>query len=846
MNVKSTPVRRWMYAALALLLAGQACTISLFDPPSSPATATPPPAVATITPYPAAQTTFVVTIPEPLQAGESVVVSVVDEVTGLALNPTNYPLNPRDATTYTGAIPVPVNSVLKYRYARMIGNTIIPEELSYGDPVRYRLHNAVSSTEVQDIVAVWSDRTTARPTSSILGQVFNSDTGAPLPNILVSAGGVQFITDSQGRFELTGLPIGVHQLAAYSMDGYYLPFQQGARVEEGKPTIVDLRVKPAPLVSVTFNVSVPADTVPGVPVRIAGNILQFGNTFADLQGGMSVVTDRMPVMALQPDGRYTYTIGLPVGAYIEYKYSLGDGYWNAEHDVQGGWVVRKFVVPAQDTVIEDHVQTWLASNQSGPILFEVNIPSVTPAADIIYMQFSGYGWTEPIPMWPLGVVDGYTRWAYQLYSPLNFFGAFSYRYCRNGQCGSADDNQTVGDNPAGRQTSTSLLGQDIVDSVGSWKWYENPETLPLVGATITARAVGFVAGVEYQPTYRPNYNFFTWQTFANTKSIGSNFVVLTPSWTVTNVSPLRFGTLPGQDPLWIDTAIMVSQARDNGLNVSIFPTPHFPPSTDNSLTPSDQFWKNAPRDTAWWQAWFTRYRAFLMNYADLAAQSGAQSIILGGDWVTPSLPGGLLPDGTPSNAPADAEAQWRGIIAEVRNHFKGQVLWALPYEQTSIMSPVNFLRDVDGIYLLWSVPIATSSTATKTDYINEAGRLLDNEISPLLSLLGNKPVIIAASYPAAVGAAGACVPNGAGGCLDFNALSRPNADISAASLSLQTQADIYEALLTAVNGRQWISGFVSRGYFMPVALQDKSASTNGKPAANVLWYWYPRLLGTIR
>lgn len=846
MKAKSNPARRWIHAAMTLLLAGQACTVSLFNPPSSPATGTPPPAAPTLTPYPAAQTNFVVTIPEPLQPGESLVLTALDEVTGLALNAVNYPLSPRDATTYSGAIPVPVNSVLKYRYARMLGNTIVPEETSYGEPIRYRIHSAVSSAEVQDIVAVWSDRTAARPTGSILGQVFNSDTNAPIPNILVVAGGIQFVTDSQGRFELTGLPVGVHQLAAYSMDGYYLPFQQGARVEEGKSTIVDLRVKPAPLVSVTFNVSVPEDTVPGVPVRIAGNILQFGNTFADLQGGMNVAADRMPVMALQPDGRYSYTIGLPVGAYIEYKYSLGDGYWNAEHDSQGGWVARKFVVPAQDAVIEDQVQTWLASNESGPILFEVNIPSVTPAADIIYMQFSTFGWTEPIPMWPLGVVDGYTRWAYQLYSPLNFFGSFSYRYCRNGQCGSADDNQTVGPNPAGRQTSTSVLGQDLVDTVGSWKWYENPETLPLVGATISPRAAGFVAGVEYQPTYRPNFSYFNWQTFANTKAIGSNFAVLTPSWTVSSVSPLQFAPQPGQDPLWIDTAIMVSQARNNGLNVSIFPTPRFPPSTDNTVSAADQFWKNAPRDAAWWQGWFTHYRAFLVNYADLAAQSGAQSIILGGEWVTPALPGGLLSDGTPSNVPADAEAQWRGIIAEARNHFKGQVLWALPYEQSSITSPVNFLRDVDGIYLLWSVPIAASASAAKTDYINEAGRLLDNEIAPLITLLGNKPVVIAASYPAAAGAAGGCMANGAGGCLDFDALSRPNADIPTATLSLQTQADIYEALLTAINTRPWISGFVSRGYYMPVALQDKSTSTNGKPAANVLWYWYPRLLGTVQ
>jgi hypothetical protein len=66
------------------------------------------------------------------------------------------------------------------------------------------------------------------------------------------------------------------------------------------------------------------------------------------------------------------------------------------------------------------------------------------------------------------------------------------------------------------------------------------------------------------------------------------------------------------------------------------------------------------------------------------------------------------------------------------------------------------------------------------------------------------------------------------------------------SLNLQLQADLYEAVLTAVNGRPWISGVVSRGYYPPAALRDKSASVHGKPAADILWYWYPRLTGVVK
>jgi hypothetical protein len=842
MNMQSiSPTsRRIVIAAIVLVLIGQACTLSLFENPISsvPSTKVPDIVVPSSTPQAMAQTTFVVVLPEPLQANETMAIAIMDEVTGLSLNATQYPMSARDSLTYTATLPLPFNSVVKYRYVRR-GASQVLEDTHLGTAIRYRMYFVAGPAEIQDIVADWGDKSYARPTGTIQGQVFNTDTGSPLPNLLVSASGMQSMTDSSGRFELAGLPTGTQNLIVYAMDGMYQTFQQGAAVADGGITVVDLRVKSLQLVNVTFMVSVPDTTVPGVPVRIAGNILQLGNTFADLQGGISTIAERMPIMNLQADGRYAVTLGLPAGAHIQYKYTLGDGFWNAEHKADGQWNVRELIVPAQEITLQDSVATW--SSGDAPILFEVNVPSVTPAGDIIYIQFNTFGWMEPVPMWPLGN----NKWAYKLYGPLNILGSFSYRYCRNGQCGSADDVQTVGAAPTGRQAITTLTGQDIKDTVNAWKWFESPEPVTLVGSSITPRASGFIAGVEFQSTYRPNWSYYAPQAFANTQALGANILVLTPTWTYTNTSPLGFATIPGQDPLWIDSAIMVSQARTNGLNVSIFPTPNFPVPSNTSASPSSSFWLGSSRDAQWWQTWFTRYRAFAINYADLAAQTGAQSLILGGDWTAPALPGGKLPDGNPSNVPADVEAQWKSIITEVRQHFKGQILWALPYTKAAFETPLNFLQDTDGIYLLWSASLSTNPSATKIDYANAAGQLLDNEVSPLVSLI-KKPLVLAISYPSAAGAAGECVPDGKGDCLDWNLLSRPNADVSSASLSLQTQADIYEALLTAINSRPWVSGFVSRGYYLPAALQDKSASIHSKPVADILWYWYPRLLGTVR
>jgi hypothetical protein len=57
---------------------------------------------------------------------------------------------------------------------------------------------------------------------------------------------------------------------------------------------------------------------------------------------------------------------------------------------------------------------------------------------------------------------------------------------------------------------------------------------------------------------------------------------------------------------------------------------------------------------------------------------------------------------------------------------------------------------------------------------------------------------------------------------------------------------MYEAVLNALNSRPYVGGVISRGFYPPTLLQDKSASVHGKPAADLLWYWFPRLTGAIQ
>jgi hypothetical protein len=385
----------------------------------------------------------------------------------------------------------------------------------------------------------------------------------------------------------------------------------------------------------------------------------------------------------------------------------------------------------------------------------------------------------------------------------------------------ADDLQTAQGKP-GRPVSSSLTPQDLQDTVTGWNLFQPATTAALANLPVTNRPSGFWAGVEFMAGYDPTWQAWLPLAIQDIKSRYANWLVLTPTWSVSRTDPLVFSPVPGADPLWADTLDALNHARASSLSVALFPGVNLPMNTS-------AWWQSAPRDAAWWDDWFSLYAAFAAYHADLAAKSGASALILGGDWVAPALPAGQI-NGTSSGVPADAETRWETIIAHVRQHFSGQVLWAVSYPG-GLQSVPTFTRSLDGIYLLWYAPLSGSSV---DDLKAAAGQLLDKDIQPFQTAQG-KPVIIAAAYPSMNGAAGAT--------LSMPALFQPGP--SQLPVNLQAQADVYQALLSAVNERAWLGGFVSRGYYPPAALQDASASVHGKPAEDELGYWFGRFLGVL-
>ena len=804
------PTRKIYYfvAAGFFILTGLACYftwLSPIPPTSQPDGNNSPvsenPVASSLPQAPETEVNFQVLVPDNTPPDTTVYLSILDEVTGLALNAQNYPMH-RDDTlsgvsySYNLRLPSKFGSIILYRYERQAEGITVAEHVSDGSPVRYRLYHVEGPGTVEDVVSRWTDTPFEAQTGRITGQASDAGNEQPIAGLLITAGGQQTLTNADGSFLLEGLPPGVHNLVAFSLDGAYRTFQQGAHVAVESTTPAPLRLTAAPLVEVVFVVDVPANTPPVIPVRLAGNLYQLGNTFANLYGGISSLASNMPVLNPQSDGRYTLTMTLPAGADIRYKYTLGDGFWNAEHTLNGNFRLRQLIVPEQNVALEDRVDTWHSGGQ-GAITFDVNVPEYTPASDSIFIQFNPlFGWTEPIPMWSLGN----NRWAYVLYSPLNLPGNFSYRYCRNAQCGRAGDASTPGEFGAGRPVTIGQEPQTIKEQVIAWAGLENGlEPGTVTPAEVRPRGAEFMSGVEFEAAYRPSWRPRLPDSLDSVQSLGANWLVLSPTWSFTRHTPPILEPVTGSDMLSFELVEVAGQGRARNLNIALNPAPRF-------VTRPDEWWQSAPRDFSWWLVWFDHYRNFAIHHADLATQTGAQALVLGGDWLTPALPGGTLADGSSSGVPANAEDRWRAVLGEVREHYSGKLLWALPYE--SLENPPSFLDAVDQVYLLWSVPLAGQAGVPQAELEATAAQLLDTTVLPFQQQL-QKPLVLAVAYP-----------------------SNPD---------MQWQLDHYSALLAATNQRDWIAGFVTRGFYPPAALRDQTESIHGKITADLLGYWFPRL-----
>jgi len=818
---------RWVRpCALVVVAFLSSCSLLTGGSPGSPG-----PSIASA-PLAAAEVVFSVTPPQGTADNADLALMVLDELTGLAFNARSFPMTRMADGRWQVRLTPSVGSIVYYRYVRQVQGPV-DEMSAAGEVVRYRVAHIPGPMQFDDLVAAWADAPYAGPTGRIVGRLSDAFNSNPLPEILVMASGISAFTDSEGRFRIDGLPPGTHNLTAISTDGAYRPIQQGAVVAADSATPADLGMTPAPAVMVSFEVTLPPDTPPDATVRIAGNLRQFGHTFSNL-GGLSIgAGSRMPALAPVDASHRIFLTQLYAGTHLRYRYTLGDGFWNSERDPSGGFVSREVIISDKDLLLADTVGTWQTAGR-GSVTFRVQAPDNTPFSDFVSIQLNPFTWYEPLPM----TRAGEREWLFVLYGPLDFSGPLPYRYCRNLQCGMADD--AYGLESAGvRAFTPASAPQEIVDTIEAWRWW-GAELAPttVVAPSIVPRPE-FEAGVELLPAYEPEWDALLPAALSQVASIGSNAVVFTPTWTLRRENPNPIlGFDPAYAPFSDQIKATLSIASQNGLLVALKPTVRWQQEDE------EMWWYLALRNYSWWTVWFEEYRSFVLNYARIARDAGAQKLILGGPDVGPSYPGGVLPSGVPSGVPDDSNQRWQDLINEIRSLYGGTLAFEIDSEADLASLPA-FLDSVDRIHVYWHTPLGNRKDLTVEEMQQGAASFLDGSLlaSPRL---GMKPIVLSVEYLSIDGAAMVCPKLADETCrdpaqFDQGAIVEPDLQIDLWEQAAAINAVLFEAYARPSS----IAGFYVRRYNPMVGLEDRSASVNGKPAQEVLGFWYPRITGKI-
>jgi hypothetical protein len=755
---------------------------------------------------------FTVNLPTPLSEGENISIVILDEVTGLPYNRQTYEMKEVDPLSYTAALSIPMQSVVKYRYEK-IGTENMPEISPNGGHVRYRMYYVEGNSEHSDEIFSWENDKRDFEVGRFEGVVLDQNTGLPIPDILINVGGMTRFTDANGLYVFNNLPAGIHNIVFYAIDGKYKVHQQGAVIATGKTTPANIKLNPNTAVEITFLVTPPDDAL-GAPVYITGNLVQFGNTFSDLMGSMSIETSRMPLLEPQADGTLSKTIKLYTGTDLRFKFTLGDGYWNTEQKAEAGNFTRQLIVPNQNITVELQIESW-RSSVFEPISFSTFINPNVGYAGERYIQFKINDWTEPLRMWPIG--NG--NYLYILYSPFEMASPITYRICLDTVCDSPTTSSLISQEEQ-VEPSDQPLTRSI--SVDSWLNEITQETYPdIYRIPFPYKSQDYKTIIEFSPGIRPSKSALISIGLEEIKQLNANTVILTPQWFQNGAEGLLHPEI-GKTPFYFELYNYINIVKENGFSVGIYPQMELLSGGDG-LNFSDQ-------NKSWQQSWFDSYRQFILNYAKLAEITNAEYLLVGDKILLESLP-----DQNVFNTD-ELEDQWLNLISDIRSEYNGKLVWAA--NAGTEMDPLpEFIDSFDEIYVSMDSPLSDGTSASFDQIAYGFTRDLDNFLYEVYrSTL--KPVTLAFGYPSVDGAVQGCqlLNNNCNNDGLFD-----EEEVSDLTLDLFEQAEIYNAILPTAASREWITGISIRGYIPGGTSNDRTSSIAGKPAKDVIQHWYSGL-----
>ena len=494
-------------------------------------------------------------------------------------------------------------------------------------------------------------------------------------------------------------------------------------------------------------------------------------------------------------------------------------------DDEGKSSIRTFFVPRQDIIIEDQIAGWETSKLK-PVTFQFTPPANTELSDEIQIQFNAFGWMDPIQMWPVG--NG--TYEFKLFSPLNFSENIKYRFCRSLICGTID--AATNSESIGSFQATSE--EQILSTTGTnWNHFLTQSDPTVVSTESTApKTDGYFSAIELTDSFRPSWMAYYPSALDAIKGLNADTVILPYTWTFQSANPVWLTPNLARNPSVENIKQISSAAHERGLKVFLKPTVQFSPSTE-------EFWNEFGKTDDDWVVWFESITLFYRQSALLAQEIKAEGIILGDEQISQIISESESNSGLTGSYKTDAYEKWNEIFNIVKESGHLPIYLAFRYDDLQSYGGINF-EGIDGVYLL-DLGHITSEPADTRVYAEEIGRILDETLKPLLEGSETK-IWLGLDFPSVSYSEAGCITYPTQ-CISPELFNYPAPEQPDIQISLQEQANLYNAALPEINRRDWISGIASRRFLVPGSYQDQSSSIRGKPAGDVAWYWFSQMNG---
>jgi hypothetical protein len=763
--------------------------------------------------------TFLVTIPKSLPIDTSLNIEWINPIDARVPISERVSLEKLDDFHYQVDVPVDKYALLTYRYI-IEGNVQTIETGWDGKPVPCRTFFITSHSRIQDNVIAFGNEHVNNPTGWIEGKITVTDRSVPPSDILINIAGIIGVSQADGSFHIRNIPTGTHNLTIYSPDGTITPIQQQAIIEDGTITPLNVEIPARKFVTATFILKTPQMTPAHANIRIFGSTTRLGNTHAGLFGGINPAPLLAPNLTRQSSDEWILVINLPAGEEIKYTYSLGDPVINAEQFLNNQVPFRTILVPQEDFVIEDKVQFW-GSATVHPISVNFTPPPFTEDDDVIQVQVFTDSWSEPIPMW----TKENGEFSYTYFPTSNNSGDIRFRFCRSFHCG-------------------LLTGETGGEFIGAINETEEPQELSVIGSSwinfqqpVSPTVVDtgdykpeksmYTTGIELSDSFRAGWVPLFPGTLKAIKELKANLIIIPVSATFRSADPVWLTSDLSMNPSSQFIRQMANQARNAGISVYLQPVVTY-------ASTADSFWNTFSKNEESWDEWMLEISNFFHQVIFLAKEIQVDGVVIGDETFSMVLAQSTENHLLAGQYRSESKIIWDELIKGWVDSTEIPVYLGIRLNDLISMD-ASSIQPFDGIYLLDLGNIAIGSIEP-VSFAEKTARTLDDAVFPIISG-SKKKVLIGLDYPSTIYIDSVCTAFPSQ-CLSPKLLNFPAPIQPDLELSTATQTSLYNAVMPEIVKRDWIEGIVSRRYLIPGGYQDQSSSIIGKPASNVVWYWF--------